>query len=48
MRKRLNVMPLILLSVAGIAQSADFSPGVQGGSYGTVYITRPADSWALP
>ncbi|NUU64551.1 MipA/OmpV family protein [Enterobacteriaceae bacterium BIT-l23] len=37
---------LMLVSVSG--EGADFSLGLQGGSYGTAYKTRHADYWVLP
>lgn len=48
MRKTLKFIPFVLLAVVEVAHSADFSLGVQGGSYGTAYKTRHADYWALP
>jgi outer membrane scaffolding protein for murein synthesis (MipA/OmpV family) len=48
MRKFLALVPCILFSAIDMAHSADFSLGVQGGSYGTAYKTRHADYWALP
>lgn len=48
MRKTLKCLPFILLSFVDATHSADFSLGVQGGSYGTAYNTRHADYWALP
>ncbi|PKB90733.1 structural protein MipA [Ewingella americana] len=48
MRKIIKLLPLLLLPSVDAANSADFSLGVQGGSYGMAYNTNHADYWALP
>lgn len=48
MFKNLTFLPVFILMVQGVAHSDDFSLGVQGGSYVTLYNTRHADYWALP
>lgn len=48
MRNNLKFIPCILLFFVEVTHGADFSLGIQGGSYGTAYKTRHADHWGLP
>lgn len=48
MCKTLKYLLFIILPFIDVANSADFTLGVQGGTFGTAYKTRHADYGALP